>query len=183
LRRPANHPMTTVSWDDALSYCEWLTDRLRERDETPNLLSTLLNDAGWRITLPSEAEWEKAARGSDGRIYPWGDEFDSSKANTEEAGIGTTSAVGNFPGDASPYGCLDIAGNVMEWTRSILGDYPYPGDEDGRKLREYLESPEWLMVRGGSFSEPQGRVRCAARDQDTPFDTYDIKGFRVVLIP
>jgi formylglycine-generating enzyme required for sulfatase activity len=184
-----NHPVVAVSWHDAISYCQWLTDRLKEWEGTPKPLATQLRQEGWRVTLPSEAEWEKAARGWDSRIYPWGDEFDLSGANTEETGIGGTSTVGSFPRGASPYGCLDMAGNVWEWTRSLWGKdvsdpefrYPYdPGDG-----REDLAAPDSMcrVMRGGAFFFDLRFVRCAFRGWDYP-DGHDGNiGFRVVMLP
>jgi formylglycine-generating enzyme required for sulfatase activity/uncharacterized caspase-like protein len=97
-----NHPVVRVSWDDAIAYCKWLSQ-----------------ESGLQITLPSEAEWEKAARGAkDQRIYPWGDTFDTTKCNSKESGIGTTTPAGKYPKGISPYGVLDMGGNVWEWTRS-----------------------------------------------------------------
>jgi formylglycine-generating enzyme required for sulfatase activity len=120
LREVSNHPIRWVSFYEALAYGRWLTGKLKEETWTPAALSERLAE-GWAITLPSEAEWEKAARGADGRIYPWGHNFDALKANCGENGLGTTSAVGLFPGGVSPVKCLDMSGNVCEWTRSLWG--------------------------------------------------------------
>ena len=150
LRGVPNHPVRYVTWHEALAYCEWLTERLRSWQGTPEPLATLLRRDGWRVTLPSEAEWEKAARGTDGRRYPWGDDLDPDKANCEEAGFGMTTSVGCFPRGASPYGVEEMSGNVWEWTRSLwregegkpLFRYPYdPHDGRGGTCRHRLLCP------------------------------------------
>jgi formylglycine-generating enzyme required for sulfatase activity len=175
----ANQPVVLVSWHDALAYCEWLTERLRAWDETPEPLATLLREEGWRITLPSEAEWEKAARGADGRIFPWGDEADPERANYSDTGIGTTSAVGCFPGGASPYEVEDLSGNVWEWCRTKWEENyrDYQGDDD-------LEGDERRVLRGGAFFNDESSVRCAFRD-DWYFPNLRSWnfGFRVVASP
>lgn len=104
-----NHPVVAVSWHDAKAYCEWLTGKLR--------------GLGWNgvVRLPTEAQWEKAARGTDGRIYPWGEDCDPNHANYSDTGIGGTSPVGCFSAGQSPYGLYDMAGNVWEWTSTIYG--------------------------------------------------------------
>jgi formylglycine-generating enzyme required for sulfatase activity len=109
-----NHPVVWVYWDEAVKYCKWLTERLRAWAGTPAPLAALLREQGWTVRLPSEAEWEKAARGEDGRIFPWGEGIDENRANYG-MNVGTTSAVGSFPGGASPYGVQDLSGNVWEW--------------------------------------------------------------------
>ena len=100
-----NHPIVYVSWHDAVAYCVWLTARLREWPDTPEPLATLLHTEDWQVTLPSEAEWEKVARGIDGRTYSWGNEPDPSRANYDETGINTTNAVGCFPMRCQPLWC------------------------------------------------------------------------------
>jgi len=180
----ANHPVVWVNWSDALAYCRWLTAYLGGADDLPEPLCELVCNQGWQVTLPSEAEWEKAARGSqDKRRYPWGDAFEAEWVNHGGAGIFGTNAVGVLPQGASPYGCLDMCGNVWEWTRSLHGDYPYPSDEMGRKKREDLQSTgeEPRVLRGGAFRSNPQDVRCAVRDDyDARLAYYDV-GFRVVL--
>jgi formylglycine-generating enzyme required for sulfatase activity len=192
LEGPANHPVTLVSWEEALAYCDWLNDRLREhaveRVESggpwPGLAAGNL-----RVTLPSEAEWEKGARGGDGRIFPWGMEADPNRANFDDTGILEPSSVGGFRGGASPFGCEEMSGNVWEWTRTLRGEdpgkpqysYPYQAG-DGRE--DLTASQQVLrVVRGGAFVSSARDVRCAYRRWDGPDVRYDFLGFRVVLSP
>jgi formylglycine-generating enzyme required for sulfatase activity len=161
-RERFNHPVVRVSWHDAMAYCNWLSEKL-----------------GRRVRLPSEAEWEKAARGTDGHRYPWGDRPDPNLANYNDTDIGTTSAVGCFPGGASPYGCEDITGNMWEWTSSQYQPYPYePGDG-----REDPEGHSLRTLRGGSFRYADGRMRCTYRFRNIPVYRNDDVGFRVVSSP
>ncbi len=185
-----NHPVVHVTWYDALAYCEWLTQQLWNWEGTPEPIASLLKKQGRRITLPSEAEWEKAARGTDGQIYPWGNKADANLANYyNENGIGATSAVGCFPGGASPYGCEEMSGNVWEWTRSLWGKdwdkpkfrYPY----DPKDGREKLDAPRDVrrVWRGGAFSYFDRYVRCASRYRNPPDNRYYALGFRVAVLP
>ena len=188
-----NHPVVNVSWRAAMEYCEWLAEKLRTHDDTPEPLGTLLRDGSgdgkpWRIVLPSEAEWEKAARGADGRVYPWGNDFDLEKANVE-MNVGHTTPVGCFPKGDSPLNCSDMAGNVWEWTRSLWGEdvdkpaFPYP--YDSRDGREDVTSGDKVLrvLRGGSFYYTGRCSRCAYRYRLSPhFRYYDI-GFRLCVCP
>jgi formylglycine-generating enzyme required for sulfatase activity len=180
LRGPGNQPMTSVSWSEALAFCHWVEDRWKKKG--------LLED-GWVVTLPSEAEWEKAARGLEGRQYPWGDKFIPDLANTGEGGVGEVSAVGCFPGGVSPYGCEEMIGNVWEWTRSLWGKdrsqasyvYPYVR-EDGRENLE-ASSEVLRVLRGGSYFGSSGYARCAFRGWLVPFNRFVVMGFRVAVLP
>lgn len=116
-----NHSVVLVTWHEALAYCRWLTEWFQTGEGIPEAVARQARQEGWEVVLPSEAEWEKAARRADGRIYPWGNAWRDDHANTEETSIHSTTAVGSFPQGASPSGCLDIAGNVWEWTRSLWG--------------------------------------------------------------
>ena len=129
LDRPPDYPVAFVSWPDVLAYSRWLEATLKEGAETPSQLRRLLLD-GWRVSLPSEAEWEKAARGTDGRIFPWGDEATRERANY--AGSGTI-PVGSFDCPECSFGLSDMSGNVWEWTRSPYQPYPYDETDDREK--------------------------------------------------
>lgn len=162
-----DHPVVSVSWYDALDYCEWLS-QMTEKD----------------ISLPSEAEWEKAARGIDGREYPWGNDWQENHANTEESRIGHASAVGCFPQGASPYACQDMAGNVWEWTRSTHEPYLYPTDPKEQAKREDLHAghDNDHMLRGGSAWENREYAHCVLRLR-TSWHGHDDYGFRLVVGP
>jgi formylglycine-generating enzyme required for sulfatase activity len=189
LNAPANHPVVWISWHEALLYCRWLQDKLIDDHRTPEPLKTMLVDENAHLLVPSEAEWEKAARGTDERVYPWGNEITPEDANYDKTNIDTTSPVGCFPDGASPYGCLDMAGNVDEWTRSLWGKefsnpdcrYPY---QPGKKHENLKAGDEMLRVlRGGSFDLSANWVRCAARGGSGPGHRNWYNGFRVVLSP
>jgi formylglycine-generating enzyme required for sulfatase activity len=160
-----NHPVVNVSWDDAIAYCLWLSEKI----EKP-------------IGLPSEAEWEKAARGDkDRRAYSWGEDWRELHCNSSELGLGETTQVGLFLNGASPYGLLDMSGNVGEWTRTIWGpDFEYPYKiKDGR---ENFKNRSARVIRGGSFDDHSYYVRCAVRPGYLPSSRYPRFGFRVMII-
>jgi formylglycine-generating enzyme required for sulfatase activity len=161
-RGKEDHPVVNVSWRDAVVYCRWLS-----------------RVTGKPYRLPSEAEWEKGARGSDGRIYPWGNKWDTERCNSKEGDQRDTTPVGAYPQGASPYDLLDMAGNVCEWTRSALLDYPY----DPKDGREDLEAEDPTVLRGGAFFFSLEIVRCAARYWAILSDHIDFHGFRVMLAP
>jgi len=158
-----DHPVVLVTWHDAGAYCLWL----REKTGRP-------------YRLPSEAQWEKAARGADGRTYPWGDEFDGARCNSGEDEIRTTAPVGQYsPQGDSPYGLADMAGNVWEWTSTLFRPYAYDA-EDGREEEEEVAL---RVLRGGAFNYDRRRVRCAYRGRLLPDSRSSYLGFRVVVFP
>lgn len=131
-----DHPVVVKNWSEARCYGQWLQH---------------VTGAGWR--LPTEAEWEKAARGTDGRIYPWGNQWDMTRMHTKDHGTWSTGPVGLYPQAASPFGVEDMLGNIWEMTSSASLRYPYQAD-DGR---EDPESEEYVVTRGGSWlSDPSG---------------------------
>jgi formylglycine-generating enzyme required for sulfatase activity len=181
----SNHPVVNVTWYDARRYCDWLTEQLRAWEDTPEPLGSLLRREGSCVTLPSEAEWEKAARGTDGRMYPWDDELAANRANYDDTGIHATSAVGCFPGGASPYEVEELSGNVSEWTRSVWGTYPYPAGQKGLAERENLDAPNDTdrVWRGGAFYDARRGVRCACHGRCNPDDWDGYLGFRIMVRP
>ena len=184
LRGTDNHPVVRVSWHEAQAYCAWLTEQLRAWETTPEPVASLLHTGGegtqpWQVRLPTEPEWEKAARGTDARLFPWGDEPHPNLANYHDTRIRTTSAVGCFPGGASPCEALDMSGNVLEWCHSLSKSYPYKAG-DGR---EDSQADGHRVLRGGAFSLIEGDVRCAFRDGGNPYGWYLSVGFRVVVAP
>lgn len=172
LRKPpeskCDHPVVDVSWHDALAYCNWLKDQ-----------------TGRAYCLPSEAEWEKAARGTDGRRYPWGNKWRERVCNT---GTNDTTSVTAFPDGSSPYGCVDLVGNVQEWTRTLWGDDPEQNafsspyrPHDGREgldTDKYQESV-YRVYRGGKFNDDRMELACWARDCSHSGTKIRWRGFRV----
>ena len=171
IQQKSDHPVTLVSWYDALAFCNWITDVTQ-----------------FKVYLPSEAEWERAARGVDGRIYPWGNEEPINTFCNFDLNVKDTTPVGQYStqGD-SPVGCSDMAGNVIEWTRSLWGkdihspEFNYPYSE--RMLeRENIQAPDDIrrVVRGGGWDDDSEGVRAAYRIPNPPISRNDILGFRVV---
>jgi formylglycine-generating enzyme required for sulfatase activity len=150
-----NHPRESVSWFEAMAFCKWLSFRL-----------------GYEVKVPTEEEWEKAARGADGRIYPYEGEYNPAKSNVYDGGIGQTSAVGAFPDGASPCGALDMSGNVFEWTRTEY-DTRNSGDDASAAAR---------VLRGGSFFGNDDLSRAAYRYLDEPYSRSNYVGFRLASL-
>ncbi len=142
-----NHPVVNISWDDAQTYAEWLNKK-----------------TGKHYRLPTEAEWEKVARGADGREYPWEGEFDSDKCNTREGGVGGTTPVGIYSEGASPYGVMDMVGNVWEWCADRYGPY----EKAESRNPQGPKKGEGRVVRGGSWFNHRAFARCASRSRLPP---------------
>jgi formylglycine-generating enzyme required for sulfatase activity len=165
-----NHPVGGVRWRDAMDYCRWLA-----------------RVTGRAYRLASEAEWEKAARGTDGRRYPWGQVWQEGCCN---AGGSATTPVDSYPSGASAYGCLDMLGNVEEWTSTLWGSdplrpaygYPYQAG-DGREDSDggVHRSRAHRICRGGSYRDAPADLRCAARSAALESSAVKWRGFRVVM--
>ena len=188
-----NHPVVGVSWYEAVAFCRWLEERLKAAGsklqvwQAGQMTTMSLPPGAFDVRLPGEPEWEKAARGEDGRWYPWGNDIDAEQVNYEGTGIGATSAVGAFPGGASPYNVLDLSGNVWEWTRSLWGkdlfdpEFRYPYESTDGRENLAIGDDALRVVRGGAFNYDARGVRCACRLRLDPGLRFDVLGFRVVL--
>lgn len=159
----ANHPRETVSWYDAAAFCYWLSIQL-----------------GYAVMLPTEQRWEKAARGTDGRAYPWGPDYIAGNANIDETSnkvgpnyLQSTSAVGMYPQGKSPYGAMDMSGNVWEW---CLNEYENPKNIQ-------LKGNETRVLRGGSWDYNLSGARAAYRFRNYPLFRLNFIGFRLVSAP
>jgi formylglycine-generating enzyme required for sulfatase activity len=172
---PPAHPATFVSWPEALAYCRWLEGTLAR---TPGVPGTVVDrlQSGWRIRLPTEAQWEKAARGHDGRRYPWGAEPRRDRANFASAGV---TPVGQFPCPECPHDLRDMSGNVWEWTSSPYQPYPYTETDD----RANLQADALWVMRGGHYGDSARMVRTTARGAAEPGARRAFIGFRVALVP
>ncbi|MEV4166414.1 formylglycine-generating enzyme family protein [Nonomuraea dietziae] len=143
-KAPVDHPIIGVAWQEATDYCRWLGERL----------------GGFDVRLPTEDEWERAARGDGDREFPWGNEYRTGLANLVDLGIGTTTSVGSFPEGASPFGVLDMAGNADEWTSTLYA--PYLGAPvDVPSAEDWAFDPH--ITRGGAFRHDRDLARCARR--------------------
>jgi formylglycine-generating enzyme required for sulfatase activity len=153
-------PVVGITWYEAAAYCRWLSAQ-----------------TGDDYRLPSEAEWEKAARGDDERIYPWGNQAPNKTRANFGGAVGRTTPVGSYPAGASPYGVLDMAGNVWEWTRSEYRDYPYDPD-DGREEGSNPSGARFV-IRGGGCNGLSNYLRASSRDGSSPDDHVDDIGCRL----
>ena len=173
IEAPGAHPVAFVSWPDALAYCRWLETVLKASPDTAPEVAQHLRE-GWRVTLPTEAQWEKAARGGDRRRYPWGDTPRRDRANYESS---APTPVGQFACPECANGLADMAGNVWEWTRSPYQPYPYDEADD----RTGLEADALWVMRGGAFNDQARLVRASARGAAEPGARRAFIGFRVAL--
>ena len=181
LRGVANTPVVWVSQTEALQFCQWLTQYLHDKS---------LLEEDLCVTLPDEAEWEKAARGGlednpePQRRYPWGNEISDEHLNYD-GNINQVTTPGMYPQGVSPHGCEDMAGNVWEWTRGEYGEYPYPavGTKAWQK-RSFANGDRAVCVlRGGAFFSDQGFVRSSVRGHFEQDYRLDGVGFRCCVVP
>jgi formylglycine-generating enzyme required for sulfatase activity/DNA-binding winged helix-turn-helix (wHTH) protein len=160
-----NQPVIGLSWYECVAYCRWFSAQ-----------------SGRPYRLPTEAEWEKAARGSDGRAYPWGDIFDAARLNAREGEqkVYSTTPVGIYPDGVSPYGLHDCAGNCWEWCASQWTHPPPEYSEENEWSDAYLEGQPLRVLRGGSWNYEAEVAQCFYRFRFEPFGWNDRGGFRLV---
>jgi formylglycine-generating enzyme required for sulfatase activity len=175
-------PVVGITWYEAMAYCAWLTEKLKGKSEKFKVwrsgkVDFILPSSSFILRLPTEAEWEKAARGTRGWKYPWGNQWGAARANTDESHTLRTTPVGIYPNGATPEGVFDLAGNVWEWCQTKWTEnyqnYTEDNDPEGDSAR---------VVRGGS-GNLEFFVRCAFRFRVNPDDWSGNRGVRVVLSP
>ncbi len=171
-----SQPVVGITWYEARAYCHWLDGVLRRAQEQGLLPSETL-PPGHAVRLPTEAQWERAARGPQRWKYPWGNGWDAGKANTFEGHVLRTNTVGAYPQGVSAEGVHDLSGNVWEWTLSRYQDYPIRAN-DGRNDPA---GDSRRVVRGGSWFDHRGDARAAYRDGGVPGDFFSDVGLRVVV--
>jgi formylglycine-generating enzyme required for sulfatase activity len=155
------HAVVCITWHQAKAYADWLAD---------------VTQQPWR--LPTEAEWEKAARGSDGRIYPWGDRCDEIRTPPGGGEPVTLTPVGSYPKEASPYGVLDMTGGVSEWTSSIYRPLSYQRNQ----VDDEADITSMRVSRGGLTNYNSTTARAALRKYTIPYDATPDLGCRLVVI-
>jgi formylglycine-generating enzyme required for sulfatase activity len=155
----ANYPVINVDWNQAAAYCGWVGQA-----------------SGVKVGLPSEAQWEKAARGTDGRAYPWGNGSPDKSLLNYNGQVGDTSAVGSYPSGASPYGALDMAGNVWEWVNDWYDATYYANSPASNP--QGPSSGSARVVRGGAWTGSEDLVRSASRLTHDPVLGNSLFGFR-----
>ncbi|MEZ4712053.1 MAG: formylglycine-generating enzyme family protein [Caldilineaceae bacterium] len=154
----ADHPVTDVTWAQAMAYAEWVGGR-----------------------LPTEAEWERACRGDDGRTYAWGNAAATDALANFDSNVGDTMPVGSYPDGQSAYGLLDLSGNVWEWTSSLTEAYPYLADDGREAPPNVRNAASERTARGGSIYYTHHHIRCAARSGFAPSTASQYIGLRIVL--
>jgi formylglycine-generating enzyme required for sulfatase activity len=165
-------PRTKVTWYEAVAFCRWLTNGLKA--PIPAVGESLAEAAARRthqIMLPTEQQWQRAAQGDDGREYPWGNQFDETCCNTTASNIGKATVVTEYPCGISPFGVMDMAGNVWEWCLSEWGTSEVS-----------LTATRARVLRGGSWGNAPHSASTISRYRDLPTYGYDIYGFRIVAL-
>lgn len=156
-----NHPRVNITWFEAVAFCRWLSARINEDRD----------GRGQVITLPTEQQWQRAAQGNDGRLYPYGMIFDESRSNTGESGIGQTTSVTEYPNGMSPFGVMDMSGNCWEWCLTAW--------ESGKLT---VDSASFPALRGGSWLDSADFATVLARLRNDRFYANPHFGFRVVYV-